>query len=396
MHLDPMMPYVTGLAFAVVLIGLVLRRIRQPLVISYLVLGVTVGPYALAVISDPELMSRLGAMGVVLLLFFAGMEMSPARFAEGGKVALFGTSLQVAASVGCVAVVGYFLDWPLSRVLLLGFVISLSSTALILRLLQERREMETAVGRDVVLVLLTQDVAVVPMLLILTYFGSNTLESSTLALQAVGGLGVLSLLAWLFRQDEIRLPFGQLIQDDPELQLFAALSICSGLALATGLLHLSAALGAFVAGMIVNAARETTWVENSLKPFEVVFVAIFLVSVGMQIDPRFVLDHWVQLSVLVALVLLTNTVLNGLILRFLGSSWSHSLYAGALLSQIGEFSFVLALVGYQAGIITEFGYRFTITLIAISLMLTPGWAALVRRLVDGRAQSRDLSGRRHR
>ncbi len=387
MHMDPMMPYVTGLAFAVVLIGLILRRIRQPLVISYLVLGVIVGPYAFAFISDPELMSRLGAMGVVLLLFFAGMEMSPGRLAQGGKVALFGTSLQIAASVGCVAVVGYFLDWPLSRILLLGFVISLSSTALNLRLLQERGETETAVGRDVILVLLTQDIAVVPMMLILTYFGSDTLESSTLILQAVGGLGLLSLIVWVVRQEEIRLPFGDLIQDDRELQLFAALSICSGLALATGLLHLSAALGAFVAGMIVNAARETTWVEHSLKPFEVVFVAIFLLSVGMQIDPRFVFEHWVQLSVLVALVLLTNTVLNGLILRLLGSSWSHSLYAGALLSQIGEFSFVLALVGHKSGIITEFAYRFTIALIAISLILTPGWAALVRRLVNRLARS---------
>ncbi len=380
MHVDPLMPYLSGLAFAVVAVGMVLRRFGQPLVLAYLVLGALVGPHAIGVFTDPDAMARFGATGVVLLLFFAGMEMSPVRLTTGWRVAFIGTGLQIAASVGCVAVVGTLLGWQWSRILLLGFVISLSSTALILRLLQDLGEDESEVGRNVTLILLAQDMAVVPMLIILGTFGAEESPFSTIALQVIGGSGLFALTVWLVRRGEIHLPLGALVQNDKELQVFAAMSICSGFAVLTGLLHLSAALGAFVAGMVVNAARETTWVEHSLKPFEVLFVAVFLLSVGMQLNPMFVWDHWLPLSLLVTLVLLTNTILNGLILRLLGSSWRDSLYAAALLSQVGEFSFVLALVGHTSGIISEFAYHFTISLIALSLVLTPAWARLVQRL----------------
>ena len=168
------------------------------------------------------------------------------------------------------------------------------------------------------------------------------------------------------------------------MQVFTALFICFGLALVTGLLELSAALGAFAAGIMVSTAKETQWVHHALEPFRVVFVAIFFVSIGMLVNPAFLLEYWPQVSLLVIAVFLSNTFINATILRASGDSWRDSLYGGALLSQIGEFSFVLAAIGFQASIISQFGYQLVIEVIAISLLLSPAWIMAVKRMVGKR------------
>ncbi len=136
------------------------------------------------------------------------------------------------------------------------------------------------------------------------------------------------------------------------------------------------ALGAFVGGLLVSAARETHWVQRALEPLKIVFVALLFVSMGMLMDLQFMQQHiWLLLALLLG-VLLTNTFINAVILRLFGNNWPVSLYSGALLSQIGEFSFVLATVGLQAGVITQFGYQATIALIALTLLASPLWIQL--------------------
>lgn len=163
--------------------------------------------------------------------------------------------------------------------------------------------------------------------------------------------------------------------------MFAALLICLGLSLLTGLAQLSTALGAFAAGILVTAARETKWVHHTLEPFRVIFVALFFVSIGMLVDVSFISSHTMQVILLVVAVLVGNTLLNGIILRFLGYRWRESLYAGALLGQIGEFSFVLAAVGLTAGIISDIAYQYTIAVIALSLLVSPFWILAARRIL---------------
>ncbi len=156
--------------------------------------------------------------------------------------------------------------------------------------------------------------------------------------------------------------------------------ICLGLAFVTGILGLSTALGAFVGGIVVGMARETEWVHRSLEPFRVVFVALFFVSVGMLVDLDFLAANWRQVVLLVAAVFFTNTLINAGILRVFGSGWGDGLYGGALLSQIGEFSFVLAAVGFQTQTVSEFAYKATVLVIALSLLLSPAWIGFVRRV----------------
>ena len=378
MHIDPLMPTLVGALLGILLIGFLLRALKQPHVVGYLLAGMLMGPYGIGLVTDAATMSRLGALGVVLLLFFVGMEVSPARLASRWHVSVIGTCLQVVISVGAVGLLGIWLDWPLERIVLLGFVTSLSSTAVVMKLLQDWGEMTSREGQDVLGILLIQDLIVIPMLIVLGFLGGAKPTFSELSLQIVGGVLLIGLIVWIILQKTIHLPLSRLLRGDHEMQVFAALVICFGLALLSGLFHLSTALGAFAAGMVIGAAKETQWVHQSLEPLRVVFVALFFVSIGMLVDLDFLRTHMMQSGLLVLLVLLTNTVLNAVILRVLGYEWTPSFYAGALLSQIGEFSFVIAAVGSQAHIISEIAYQYTIVVIALSLLVSPLWIRAIQ------------------
>ncbi len=381
MHIDPLLPTLVGLVLSILLLGLLLKWIRQPEIIGYLLAGVAVGPHGLGIVGNSAVVEHMGAMGVTLLMFFIGMEVSPRKLVQGWRVAIIGTLLQILVSVGLVWAIGALFHWSTARIVLLGFVISLSSTAVVLKLLKDRNELDSPVGQDVLLILLAQDMAVVPMLILLGLLGGQTPESVTLAKQMVGALLFVGLGIWLARREGIHLPFARQLRGDHELQVFAALLACFGLAFISGLLELSTALGAFVGGMLVATARETDWVKHSLEPFRTLFVAVFFVSVGLMVDLSFIASHWLQIGLLVLTVLITNTFINALALRSLSLSWRRSLMAGAMLAQIGEFSFVLAAAGRQAAIITNYAYQTTIAVIAISLILSAPWIALVRRRV---------------
>jgi CPA2 family monovalent cation:H+ antiporter-2 len=279
---------------------------------------------------------------------------------------------------------GLWLGWPFSRSILLGFVVSLSSTAVVLKLLHDRGELQSKPGQNVILILLTQDLAVVPMLIIISLLGDKAPSQSELFLQIGGGTLLLALSAWLISRDQIKLPFMSHVRKNHELQVFTALLICFGMAYISGVLNLSVALGAFIAGMIVATAKETEWVHHALAPLHVIFVAIFFVSVGMLIDIVFLQEHLLQILFLTIIVLLSNTFINSVILRALNntSTWSDALYSGALLSQVGEFSFVLAAVGLNSLIITQAAYQMTIAVIAISLLVSPVWVSLIRSMLD--------------
>ncbi len=382
MHLDPVLPYITGAALTIVLVGLISRRLHQPHVVGYLFAGVALGPHGVAFITDETTLSHLGSLGVVLLLFFVGMEISPKRLVSNWKVAIIGTLLQILLSVGLVWIIGYFAEWPLSRTLLIGFVISLSSTAIVLKILQDRGELESHTGQNVLGILLVQDLAVIPMLLLLGSLSGETVSVTQMLTQGLGALLFIGLIVIIVSRETINLPLGRMLGKDHEMQIFAALAIAFGLALLTALIGLSTALGAFAGGMLIAAARETQWVHHNIEPFRVVFVALFFVSIGMLVDLAFFTAHWQQILLLLAAVLFTNTLINAVILRLLGDSWRESFYAGALLAQIGEFSFVLAAIGIQSNIISQYGYQLTIATIALSLLVSPAWIGLNKRLLQ--------------
>ncbi|UCG26806.1 MAG: cation:proton antiporter, partial [Bacteroidales bacterium] len=148
----------------------------------------------------------------------------------------------------------------------------------------------------------------------------------------------------------------------------------------TEFFRLSPFLGAFLAGIYIRATRETDWIHITLEPFYIFFVAIFFVSVGMMLDIDFVLENWRIILLLVGLVLLINTVINAGIMRMLGEPWRESFLGGAMLAQVGEFSFVILSVGGQTGIVTDFTYQIILALITITLILSPAWIAPFKKI----------------
>lgn len=381
MHMDPLIPGIVGAAFCILVIGFVMERFKQPSVIGYILAGIVLGPQGLALIQDQAVIARMGEFGVILLLFFVGMEVPLATLLKHWLVSGLGTLLQIVLSLGCTWAIGTFFGWPVARIVLLGFVVSLSSTAVVLKYLELRDQLQTRLGSNLIGILLVQDVAIVFMLIAMQFLRGQTPSAGELVLQGIGCIASLLLIAFLARKKHISLPCYHIFcgKGDKEYEVFMALILCFGLALVTGFLGLSAGLGAFLAGLVVSSAKETQWVHESLNPFRVVFLALFFVSIGSQIDLDFIRLNTMALLMLVLVLFVTNTFINASILHVLRTPWHESLLAGALLSQIGEFSFVLAAVGHEASIISDYAYHMTISTIVFSLILTPAWAMLIER-----------------
>ncbi|WP_461535077.1 cation:proton antiporter domain-containing protein [Spongorhabdus nitratireducens] len=378
MHLDALTPVLVAIALAVVVIGWILRRLHQPSVVAYLIAGVVLGPFGLGLIENQDAIAQFGSIGVVLLLFFTGMEVSPRHWADIWKVIVIGTLLQIFLTLALVWLLGQVFDWAIERILLISFVLTISSTAVVIKLLQEWNELASPMGQRLLGILLVQDLAIVPMMIILGRFGEQTDSTAVYTAQIVCGIFITALAVWVTVKETIHLRFLQEFKKDQEMQLFTALLICFSLALLTGISHLSTALGAFVAGLVVGSAKETGWVQHNLESLKVLLIAFFFLSIGMLMDLQFLLENLPAISGLVLIAVVMNTLINLIILRSFRTSWRDSLYGSAVLSQTGEFGFVLASIALTAGIISDFSYQMTISTIALSLAISPLYIGTIR------------------
>ncbi|WP_430816319.1 cation:proton antiporter [Carboxylicivirga sp. RSCT41] len=380
-NIDPVVSKFVLLSAIIIIVGFVLRLIKQPSIVTYMVVGVMVGPLGFGVITDEILITNLGSLGLVLLLFFIGMEIHLPNLIASWRVSILGTALQVIISIAIIWALGSYLNWKMNQIIMIGFVISLSSTAVILKLLQEQDQLQTKLGQNVLGILLAQDILIVPMLIILGYLGGKQPTSIESIKQITGGIIIISIIIYILKNKEIRLPFRKTIAKDHEMQVFVAFTLCFGFALFTAYLELSAALGAFVGGIVLSSAKSTQWVHDSLSAFKVFFVALFFVSIGMLIDLQFIHNNLLTIGILVTLVLIVNSGINALVMKPFSENWKTSIYAGAMLSQIGEFSFILGLIGYQSGIIHDYAYQIIISTISLTLLLSPLWISVVKRLL---------------
>ncbi|MFC2087760.1 cation:proton antiporter [Bacteroidota bacterium] len=379
--IDPVLFKFVILSMIIVVVGFVLRVFKQPSIVTYLIVGVLVGPYGFGLVTDENLITNLGSLGLVLLLFFVGMEIHLPSLITNWRVSVIGTAIQIVVSIIIVWLLGKFFNWKINQVVMLGFVISLSSTAVIVKLLQERNELFTKAGQNVLGVLIAQDILIVPMLIIMGYLGGDKPEIAEIIKQIIGGVLIIGIIVYILIKKEVKLPFMQYIRKDHEVQVFVAFTLCFGFSILTALFGLSSALGAFIAGIILSSTKSTKWVHDSLHAFKIMFVALFFVSVGMLIDLQFLKENAITIGLLVLIVFIVNNTINVLIMRIFCKDWKISLYAGALLSQIGEFSFILGSTGYFSGIINKYDYQLIISTIALTLFLSPFWINLTRKII---------------
>jgi len=378
MHLDPMMMNITIVLSLALAIGYLAVRLGLPIVVAYIITGIMLGPSVLGVIDDQQTVTRVGEIGVVMLLFFVGMEVSIPRLMERWKIAVIGTAVQVLVSVAaCVALVWAF-SMPVSLGILFGFVISLSSTAVVLKELQDSGEMEEPFGQNAVGVLLVQDLAIVPMMIVLSLMGDAELEAAALIKQVVGGIAVLALVVFLMRTGRFHIP--DFLKGSVEKRVLLGLLLCLGAATLTSWLGLSPGLGAFLAGMLLASSDQSDWVHEHLESVYIIFVMIFFLSVGMMVNIDYLQSHLLLVCGATMLVFLFNSGVNVFVMRALGEDWEHALITGGLLSQIGEFSFLLATVGVFAGILSSELHELTVIVIAMTLLFSPVWMMMVKQL----------------
>ncbi|MFC1995453.1 cation:proton antiporter [Chloroflexota bacterium] len=380
-QLDPVVTIAILLAAALVG-GMIAHRLRQPVILGYLVIGVAVGPHTLGLISDLELIEAVATIGVALLMFTLGLEISIAQLREVGKIGIGGGIAQITATLALGLIAGYFLfRWPLPQAGLFGLIISLSSTAVCLKILMERGELASVHGRIMIAILILQDIGVVVMMVVIPLMGGMT-ENVPLALAiAVGkallfiGLAIISgrwILPWLLgRVGGVRAR---------ELFLLTVLVLCLGAAVGTQILGLSIVFGAFLVGMVL---RETRFVHQALAeitPLRDIFATLFFVSLGMLLDPYFLINNWQSVALLVGVIIILKLLVVFGIVRLFGYSSRIAILTGAGLFQIGEFSFILAHGGVSMGIVSDQFYALIIASAIITMLLTPVSISLIIRL----------------
>lgn len=379
LDLHPILLNLVFLAWGIVSVMLILHYLRQPTPVAYIISGLLIGPHVLGFVTDRPLLELLGEMGLILLLFFVGTEVSLSRFAKNWRIVLVGTVAQVVLSVCIMLVVGSLAEWPLARTILLAFVVSLSSTAVVIKFLEERNLLASKLGIEVTGILIMQDLLLVPMLLVVNALGGQA-DATTIPLQVIGLVLFSGLTFFVLRTFGTRTPRWMLLfKEDRELQLFVALLVCFGLALLAETLHLSYGLGAFIAGLLLAHVGGVSWVRRQLHPFHTFFMALFFVSVGMLIDLEFLQENLALILTMLVVVLVMNTGITAVVFRMLGESWRYSIFAGSLLAQVGELSFLLAAAGLSAGAITRDGYQTAVLVISLSLLVSPLWVTLVGR-----------------
>lgn len=369
------------------LLAYVLRALQLPAAVAYIVTGVIVGPSGLGLLSDRELLTHAGELGVIMLMFFIGMEVSLPRLMAGWRIAVLGTGAQMAVSVLVCMLVSWLAGWPWQVGLLFGFIISMSSTAVVLALLKDSGELEHPFGQNALGVLLMQDLAIVPIMILLGMVGGGETHWQGTLLQVLGGVLLVAASVWLMRHPGWwHIPAS--LRQTLDRQVMLGLLLCFAAAAITAQIGLSAPFGAFLAGMVLHATDQAEWVDEHLRSLYVVFVAIFFLSVGMLVDVAFVVAHWPLMAALTLAVFALNSGINAVVLRLLGERWSEALLTGGLLSQIGEFSFLLTSLGFSLGMINETGHQIAVAVIALTLLLSPLWMLAVRRL----AQKEALAG----
>jgi CPA2 family monovalent cation:H+ antiporter-2 len=351
---------------------IIFQKIRQPVVVGYLIAGMIVGPHLpIPLLADFDRIHTLSELGVILLMFALGLEFSVRKLIRLGPTSGFITAVQVGFMIWLGYVCGRALGWTPLESIFTGAILSISSTTIVAKAYQETPVSDRL--RELVFgVLLAEDLTAVVELAILTTLASGASVSASLLTVTMARL-ILFLVAFVGTGLIVVPPVIRFIvrMGRPETTLVAAVGLCFAFAILAEHAGYSVALGAFLAGSLVAESGEARQIEHLVEPLRDIFGAVFFVSVGMMIDPQLIAEHWQ------ALIVLTAAVLGGKIVGVTfasilsGVGTKTSIEAGMSLSQIGEFSFIIAGAGLKTGATRDFLYTLAVAVSAVTTFLTP-------------------------
>ncbi|MGM0771209.1 MAG: cation:proton antiporter [Halobacteriota archaeon] len=355
-----------------ILILLLFHRIKLSPILGFLVTGIIAGPHMLGVINEVEQVEILADIGIILLLFTIGVEMSIKELWDIKRFVLVGGGLQVMVTTALVYYISLYMGYNSGTSLFLGFLVSLSSTAIVLKLLQEKGEMPTPHGKISLGILIFQDIVIVPMILLTPMLAGipSTSGDSTVTF-LLKGLGIILFVIVSARWIVPEMLFRIVKTRNRELFLLAILFTVLGTAWLTSKAGLSMALGAFLAGLIISESEYSHQAIGNMLPFKDVFISFFFVSIGMLMNVSFFLENISILLILTAIVILLKSITSGIVTFILGYPLRTTIITGLTLSQVGEFSFILSSFGREFGLLNDELYQTFLAVSIVTMAATP-------------------------
>lgn len=349
-----------------------LNRLHLPPILGFLITGILIGPHGLSWVQAHEDVEFLSEIGVILLLFVIGMELSIKHLVTIKKTVFIGGSLQVGLTILFTAAISYTLTYELGTSVFIGFLCSLSSTAIVLKVLQDRNELSSPHGRNALGILIFQDVIVVPMILvtpILSGQTSNLAYAVVLLLLKMGGVIFITYLGARYIIPHVLDAVAR--TNNKELFLITTIVVCMLITFITSVAGLSLALGAFLAGLIISESDYSHQATSSILPFREFFISFFFISIGMLLDLKFFFGNLGYILLILLGVFLFKSLITAVAVAVLKYPPRTHLLTGLALFQIGEFSFILSKTGMEYGLLNSNINQYFLAVSISSMLLTP-------------------------
>jgi monovalent cation:H+ antiporter-2, CPA2 family len=353
-------------------VNLIFTRIKIPTVVGYLLTGIIAGPHLLSLAGDRHIIEILAEIGVVLLLFTIGMEFSLQHLLKIRRIVFFGGFVQVTVTAGIFFLVSsvYKMEWQ--SALFVGFLVALSSSALVMKLLQERSEITSNYGRTVLGILIFQDLLLVPLLLFTNLLADTSINVPREII--ILTIKVIAIIGFVYAGNKWVLPrllHMVALAKNQELFIMTIILICFGIALLTSKLGMSLAFGAFLAGLMISDSEYSHNVFGNFLPIKDIFASFFFVSIGMLLDLSFISQNMTLVFITVLLVIVLKMLIAAGTGFILGHTLHGTILIGLSLSQVGEFSFILAKIGFTYEILPDFYYQLFLAVAVITIAATP-------------------------
>ncbi len=372
---------------AAMVLGAVAERLRQSAIVGYLIAGAVIGPNMLGVVAQQQDLFAIAELGVALLLFTIGLEFAPQRLWGLGRLAFLAGLLQVPVTMALATVVCRLAGMPLAAATVVGAMVAMSSTACVLRILADRAEMDSPHGRICLGILLVQDAAVVPLLVVVTVLSAGKGGLGPwwqLGLVTVSAFVLAGVFYVLFARVAPRLMQLRTWLRNRDLPILLAIVMALGSTWAAHQAGLSPALGAFLAGALLAASPFAVQIRADVEPVKTILVTLFFASMGMFGDFGWLLEHAGLVFTVVAAVILGKAAVVAAITRLIGAYFPFAVASGLCVAQIGEFSFVLATVARgengNGALLSDTAFRAIVSATLISLLVTPYLIAAGPRL----------------
>jgi CPA2 family monovalent cation:H+ antiporter-2 len=379
--MDNILFSISILCLAILLLIFILKKLNQPYLVAYIIAGTILGPQVLGIFKSPDDISTLGEIGILFLMFFLGIELEIPDNKSLLWKSCIAQLIKTGLSLFSAFLITRWFGWKTGNFVLLAVLLVFNSTAVVSEFLRRNGELHSDIGKTVLNILLLQDLMLAPVFTCFRWMQAGDSSLLHLIPSIIGCLFIFLLLRAVRNRNLFQLNFLKEIEKDHELQVFAGGLISLGFALLASSAGFTGVIGSFIAGIYLSRTDVFNWLENTLRPFKIFFVALFFVSIGLTLDIKYITEHYKFIFTITIFVMVMNSILSAIVFKLLHFSWKNSFYAGALLSQTGEFGLLACTVAYQLKIIDIEFFKTGLCVMGLSLLLSSIWITILRRLI---------------